>query len=98
MNENGEPNIVEKATILPPQSMMGAIDDSIRLMVIAKSEFNGKYDTVVDRVSAFEVLSEEMEGKRQAEEQEIKEKEEQKQREAEEKERIKAEKEAEREA
>ncbi len=98
MNESGEPNIVEKATILPPQSMMGAIDDSIRLMVIAKSEFNGKYDTVIDRVSAFEILSEEIEGKRQAEEQAFKEKEEQKLREAEEKERIKAEKEAEKEA
>ena len=98
VNENGEPNIVEKATILPPQSLMGAIDDSIRLMIIARSEFNGKYDTVVDRVSAFEILSEEMEGKKQAEEQAIKEKEEQKLREEEEKERIKAEKEAEREA
>ena len=98
VSENGEPNIVEKATILPPQSLMGAIDDSIRLMIIARSEFNGKYDTVVDRVSAFEILSEEMEGKKQAEEQAIKEKEEQKLREEEEKERIKAEKEAEREA
>ena len=70
INENGEPNIVEKGTILPPQSMMGAIDDSIRLMVIAKSEFNGKYDTVIDRVSAFEILSEEIQSKKETEEQE----------------------------
>ena len=68
MNEKGEPNIVEKATILPPQSQMGTIDDSIRLMVVAKSEFNGKYDTVIDRVSAFEILSKEMEDKKAAEE------------------------------
>ena len=54
LNEKGEPNIVEKATILPPQSQMGAIDDSMRLMIINRSEFMGKYDTMVDRVSAFE--------------------------------------------
>ena len=64
LNEKGEPNVVEKATILPPQSMMGAIDDSIRLMIISRSAFNGKYDTSVDRESAFEILSAEMEGKK----------------------------------
>ena len=105
LSETGEPNIVEKATILPPQSMMGALDDSIRLMVISRSEYNGKYDTVVDRESAFEILSAEMEkekaeeeAKKQAEiekkEEEQRLKEEEKQRKAEEK----AQKEAEREA
>ena len=63
LNEKGEPNRVEKATILPPQSLMGTIDDSIRLMVISRSIFNGKYDTVVDRESAFEILSAEIEEK-----------------------------------
>ena len=98
MNEKGEPNMVEKATILPPQSMMGTIDDSIRLMVIARSAFNGKYDTLVDNESAFEILSEEMENKkseaeaikRAAEEKkalEAQQKEEEKLRKAEEKER-----------
>ena len=67
LNEKGEPNQVERATILPPQSMMGAIDDSIRLMVISKSAFHGKYDTVVDRESAFEILSAEMENKKASE-------------------------------
>ena len=105
LNENGEPNIVEKATILPPQSMMGALDDAMRLMVISRSEYNGKYDTVVDRESAYEILSaeiekakEEEEAKKQAEieakEEEQRLKEEEKQRKAEEK----AQKEAEREA
>ena len=68
LNEKGEPNQVEKATILPPQSMMGALDDSIRLMVIARSEFNGKYDTIIDRESAFEILSTEIENKKAEEE------------------------------
>ena len=64
LNEKGEPNVVEKATILPPQSMMGAVDDSIRLMIISRSAFNGKYDTSIDRESAYEILSAEMEGKK----------------------------------
>ena len=95
MNEKGEPNIVEKATILPPQSQMGAIDDSIRLMVVSKSAFMGKYDTVIDRESAFEILSKEMEEKRVAEQEAIKAKEEKKLKEEQEKEQAKAEKEAE---
>ena len=95
MNEKGEPNVVEKATILPPQSQMGSIDDSIRLMVVSKSDFMGKYDTVVDRESAFEILSKEMEEKRAAEQEIIKAKEEKKLQEEQEKEQAKAEKEAE---
>ena len=86
LNEKGEPNIVEKATILPPQSLMGTIDDALRLMVISKSTIHGKYDTAIDRESAFEILSAEMENKK-AEQEAIKtEKEEQKRLEAQQKE------------
>ena len=95
LNEKGEPNIVEKATILPPQSQMGSIDDSIRLMVVSKSEFMGKYDTLVDRESAFEILSKEIEEKNAALDQEKRLKEEKKLQEEKEKEEAKAEKEAE---
>ncbi len=85
LNEKGEPNIVEKATILPPQSMMGTVDDSIRLMVIAKSDLNGKYDTLVDRESAYEILSEEYEKQKAEKEAEEQAKLEEKQKKAEEK-------------
>ncbi len=68
LNERGEPNIVEKATILPPQSQMGTLDDPMRLMMINRSSLFGKYDTVVDRESAFEILSAEMTAKREEEE------------------------------
>lgn len=95
LNEKGEPNIVEKATILPPQSQMGSIDDSIRLMVISKSEFMGKYDTVIDRESAFEILSKEIEEKNASLEEEKRQIEEKKLQETQEKEQAKAEKEAE---
>lgn len=56
-NEFGEPSIVEKATILPPQSKMGTIDDSTRQLVINSSIIRGKYDTLIDDESAYEVIS-----------------------------------------
>lgn len=61
VNEKGEPGIVQKATILPPQSQMGAIDDSTRLMVMNQSMFRGKYDMAVDRETAYELIKSEME-------------------------------------
>ena len=97
LNEKGEPNVVERATILPPQSLMGTIDDSIRLMVLSKSEFNGKYDTLVDRESAYEVLSAEYEKQKAEKEAAEKAKEEEKLRKEQEKEeekRLKAEEKA----
>lgn len=56
-NEFGEPSMVEKATILPPQSKMGTIDDYTRQTVIASSQFYGKYDTLIDDESAYEIIS-----------------------------------------
>lgn len=85
VNEAGEPSVVEKATILPPQSQMGALDDSMRLMVISRSVYQGKYDTLVDNVSAFEILSEELNQKREIEEAALREKEEAKRKAEEEK-------------
>lgn len=55
-NENGEPEIVEKATILPPQSTMGTIDDITRNKIINSSTLLGKYDETIERDSAFEEL------------------------------------------
>ena len=84
LNERGEPNIVNKGTILPPQSMMGALDDSMRLMMINRSEFKGKYDTVVDRESAYEIISKNMqEAQEQAEQEKARIEEEKAQKEAE---------------
>ena len=98
VNEQGEPGIVEKATILPPQSQMGALDDAMRLMVISRSSLHGKYDTLVDNVSAFEILSEEMGKAKEEQEAKQKEIEEQKAEEQRLKEEEKARKEEEKEA
>jgi hypothetical protein len=55
-NEKGEPEVVERAMILPPQSDMGTIDDITRNKMINSSTLLGKYDEVIERDSAFEEL------------------------------------------
>ena len=72
-NENGEPEVVEKATILPPQSKMGVIDDISRNKIINSSSLIGKYDEPVERDSAFEELDKLLKEKleREAEEKRI---------------------------
>lgn len=54
--EDGEPSIVERVSILPPQSMMGAIDDNIRNKYIKDGMFYGKYENKIDPESAFEKI------------------------------------------
>ena len=67
-NEKGEPSIVERATILPPQSKMGTIDDITRNKVINSSALVGKYDEAVERDSAYEELDKMIKGKLEQEE------------------------------
>ena len=45
-NEKGAPEIVERATILPPQSRMGVITTEERNHIVAASPFVAKYDAV----------------------------------------------------
>ena len=54
--ESGEPDIVDKFTILPPQSMMGTITDSQRQQFITASPFHLKYENRIDSISAFEKI------------------------------------------
>ena len=49
--------MVERATILPPQSMMGPIDEGRRQAEIRYDELYGKYETVVDNESAYEIIT-----------------------------------------
>ena len=70
LDEKGVPTIVERAKILPPQSMMGIADENAVRTVIATDEFDLKYREAVDRESAFEILiraNEELEARRQQE-------------------------------
>ncbi len=56
LDEQGIPSIVERAKILPPQSMMGIADEGAVRSVIVSDEFDLKYREDQDRESAFEVL------------------------------------------
>lgn len=58
LDENGVPGIVEKVDIVPPQSYIGAIDDSLRSELINLSELKPKYWDAVDPLSAYEMLLE----------------------------------------
>jgi len=78
LNEKGEPNIVDKVTILPPQSKMGTIEEEIRKDIINKSLFKGKYEEKIDNISAYEILKEKIENQKKEEEQALQEKEKQK--------------------
>lgn len=62
-DEKGAPSIVERATILPPQSKMGAIDDITRNKVINMSPLCGKYDEEQDPESAAEIIQQKAETK-----------------------------------
>jgi hypothetical protein len=61
LDEKGAPSIVERAKILFPLSQIGAITEGQRLDLIKQSRIYGKYDTPIDRESAFEVLMAEAE-------------------------------------
>ena len=67
-NENGEPEIVEKVTILPPQSKMGTLDDITRNKIINTSPIVGKYEETIERDSAYEELDKMIKEKLAAEE------------------------------
>lgn len=55
-DEFGQPTIVEKVTILPPQSKMGTIDNITRKNIISQSRFYEKYINNLDETSAFEKI------------------------------------------
>ena len=57
LDEHGAPGVVERATILPPQSYMGAISAEERARVIQDSPLLGVYDEAVNSVSAYEKLN-----------------------------------------
>src|SRR5205814_4288090 len=56
LDENGSPQIVERAKIVPPRSQVGAITPDQRKQIISSSILAGHYETAVDRESAYEKL------------------------------------------
>ncbi len=58
LDESGAPSMVERAKILPPQSLMGTLDDFTRNGFINRDELAKKYLETVDNYTAYEKLSE----------------------------------------
>ena len=56
LDAKGAPSVVERAKILFPLSQIGAITPGQRLDINSASPVGGKYDQVIDRESAFEIL------------------------------------------
>jgi DNA helicase HerA-like ATPase len=56
LDEKGQPGIVERAFVLPPQGRIGSITPPERQAVIQGSFVFGHYEKAVDRESAYELL------------------------------------------
>ena len=59
LDEKGAPSVVQRAKVLFPLSQIGAITEGQRLDIIKQSRVYGKYDTPIDRESAYEQLTKE---------------------------------------
>ena len=56
LDEKGRPGMVEKILIRPPASRIGPLTDQERQTILARSPLKGRYETALDRESAFELL------------------------------------------
>src|SRR5688572_24096923 len=64
--DKGIPMPVERALIAPPRCRMGAITPEERAAVRGRSPVGGKYDTAVNRESAYEILTKKVAGQKAA--------------------------------
>lgn len=53
----GVPSVVQRTLVRPPSARVGPLTPEERAAVIAASPLRGKYETTVDRESAFEILA-----------------------------------------
>ena len=61
LDEKGTPMMVERARILPPEGQAGALTSEEREMYVKGSLVYGRYEKMVDRESAYEVLTDRLE-------------------------------------
>ncbi len=58
LQKKGIPGVVERTLIRPPSSQLGPLAPKERVDIMRGSELSGKYDTPLDRRSAYEILLE----------------------------------------
>ena len=56
LDEKGQPGIVDRALIYPPQSQLPPLAAGEREQIIKQSTLYGHYERIVDRESAYEML------------------------------------------
>ncbi len=61
LNDEGQPNVVERAFIRPPESKIGVIDESVKKDLIDNAPLNETYKETFDRESAYEMLQNKIE-------------------------------------
>lgn len=67
LNADGQPEIVERAIILPPQCLMDvASEETMKKALDEQKPLMNKYGTAIDRESAFEMIADIAEGEEQA--------------------------------
>ncbi len=57
LEEKGAPTIVQRTLIKPPRSRLGPVTPKERAIIQSVSPLDGKYDTLIDRESAEEVIA-----------------------------------------
>jgi uncharacterized protein len=57
LDEDGAPGVVQRTLVAPPGSRLGPVTPKERAIIQSISPFAGKYDSVIDRESAAEVLA-----------------------------------------
>jgi len=63
LDEKGRPTMVERAFIVPPASQLGPLTQEERAQFIRTSAVAGKYESAIDRESAYEKLTKRTEAK-----------------------------------
>jgi DNA double-strand break repair helicase HerA and related ATPase len=58
LENKGEPSVVQHTLIRPPEGQIGPLTPDERATLMQRSPVAGKYETAVDRQSAYELLSE----------------------------------------
>ena len=56
LNANGQPEVVERALVYPPQSQLPPLSAAERDNIVKASALFGHYEKVIDRESAYELL------------------------------------------
>ncbi|MEQ1486178.1 helicase HerA-like domain-containing protein [Methyloglobulus sp.] len=78
LNKDGSPAPVERILIRPPESQIGPITQEQRGEMLKRSPFHGRYETEIDRESAYEMLKQKSERQNQEKLEELEEKKERK--------------------